>query len=380
MSSGALFGRGSLAAATLVALGGVVALLLLATPSECARAFFVFGDSLVDNGNNNYLMTTARADSPPYGIDYPTHRATGRFSNGHNIPDIISEQLGAEPTLPYLSPELHGAKLLVGANFASAGVGILNDTGIQFVNILRISKQLKYFEQYQWKLRGLVGASQAQQLVNGALVLITLGGNDFVNNYYLIPFSLRSRQFSLPDFVRYLVSEYRKVLVRLHELGARRVLVTGTGPLGCAPAELALRSRDGEECDADLMRAAELFNPQLGVVVEELNARYGEGTYVAANSFRVHFDFISDPAAYGFRTAKEACCGQGPNNGVGFCTVASRMCANRDEYVFWDAYHPTERANRIIVSQFMTGSTDYISPLNLSTVLAMDAASTRIIN
>ena len=112
-----------------------VALLAMATPSECARAFFVFGDSLVDNGNNNYLMTTARADSPPYGIDYPTHRATGRFSNGHNIPDIISEQLGAEPTLPYLSPELHGAKLLVGANFASAGVGILNDTGIQFVSL-----------------------------------------------------------------------------------------------------------------------------------------------------------------------------------------------------------------------------------------------------
>lgn len=54
------------------------------------RAFFVFGDSLVDNGNNNYLATTARADAPPYGIDYPTHRPTGRFSNGFNIPDLIS--------------------------------------------------------------------------------------------------------------------------------------------------------------------------------------------------------------------------------------------------------------------------------------------------
>lgn len=54
------------------------------------RAFFVFGDSLVDNGNNNYLATTARADAPPYGIDYPTRRPTGRFSNGLNIPDFIS--------------------------------------------------------------------------------------------------------------------------------------------------------------------------------------------------------------------------------------------------------------------------------------------------
>lgn len=53
------------------------------------RAFFVFGDSLVDNGNNNFLLTTARADAPPYGIDLPSHRPTGRFSNGRNIPDLI---------------------------------------------------------------------------------------------------------------------------------------------------------------------------------------------------------------------------------------------------------------------------------------------------
>ena len=37
-------------------------------------------------------------------------------------------------TLPYLSPQLTGENLLVGANFASAGIGILNDTGIQFVS------------------------------------------------------------------------------------------------------------------------------------------------------------------------------------------------------------------------------------------------------
>lgn len=43
------------------------------------------------------------------------------------------EHLGAMSTLPYLSPQLNGEQLLVGANFASAGIGILNDTGIQFV-------------------------------------------------------------------------------------------------------------------------------------------------------------------------------------------------------------------------------------------------------
>lgn len=71
-------------------LGLVLALGTVASSVE-ARAFFVFGDSLVDSGNNNFLATTARADAPPYGIDYPTRRPTGRFSNGLNIPDIISK-------------------------------------------------------------------------------------------------------------------------------------------------------------------------------------------------------------------------------------------------------------------------------------------------
>lgn len=336
------------------------------------RAFFVFGDSLVDNGNNNYLATTARADSPPYGIDYPTHRPTGRFSNGLNIPDIISEAIGSEPTLPYLSPELQGEKLLVGANFASAGIGILNDTGIQFLNIIRISQQLQYFQQYQQRVAALIGEDATQQLVNGALVLITLGGNDFVNNYYLVPFSARSRQFALPDYVRYLISEYRKILEILYELGARRVLVTGTGPIGCVPAEIAQRGRNGQ-CSVELQTAASMFNPQLVEMLNELNGDIGSTVFVAANAFKMNMDFITSPERYGFVTSKVACCGQGPYNGIGLCTPLSNLCPNRDVYAFWDAFHPTEKANRFIVRQILGGGTDYMHPMNLSTIMELDS-------
>ncbi|MED6156205.1 hypothetical protein PIB30_012481 [Stylosanthes scabra] len=340
--------------------------------AEGARAFFVFGDSLVDNGNNNYLATTARADAPPYGIDYPTRRATGRFSNGLNIPDFISQALGSEPTLPYLSPELNGDRLLVGANFASAGIGILNDTGIQFVNIIRIYKQLQYFEEYQERVSALIGSEEAERLVNGALVLITLGGNDFVNNYYLIPYSARSRQYNLPDYVRYLISEYKKVLRRLYDIGARRVLVTGTGPLGCVPAELAQRSRNGE-CAPDLQQAAALFNPQLVQIISELNSEIGSDIFIGANTQQMSNNFITNPEAYGFATSKVACCGQGPYNGIGLCTVLSNICPNRDAYAFWDPFHPSERANSIIVQQILSGTSEYMYPMNLSTALALDS-------
>ncbi|XP_011083096.1 GDSL esterase/lipase At5g33370 isoform X2 [Sesamum indicum] len=284
--------------AVLVATVAVVVL-----PAEGARAFFVFGDSLVDNGNNNYLVTTARADSPPYGIDYPTRRPTGRFSNGYNIPDLISQALGAESTLAYLNPELRGEKLLVGANFASAGIGILNDTGIQFANIIRIYQQLGFFEQYQRRVSGLIGEDETIQLVNGALVLITLGGNDFVNNYFLTPITIRRLQFNLQDYSKYLISEYKKILMRLYDLGARRVLVTGTGPLGCVPAVLATRSRNGE-CAVEPQRAAAIFNPLLVQMIGALNQEIGSNVFVAVNAMEMQNDFITNPQAFGLLIPK----------------------------------------------------------------------------
>ncbi|XP_027088212.1 GDSL esterase/lipase At5g33370-like [Coffea arabica] len=357
----------------------VALLLVLAvasiTPRADARAFFIFGDSLVDNGNNNYLLTSARADAPPYGIDYPTHRPTGRFSNGLNIPDIISERMGMQSPLPYLAPENTGQRLLNGANFASAGVGILNDTGFQFLNIIRITKQLEYYQQFQTRVGSLIGEQQTTQLVNQGLVLITLGGNDFVNNYYLVPFSARSRQFALPDYVRYLISEYRKILMRLYELGSRKVIVTGTGPIGCVPAELAQRSRNGE-CSAELQHAASLFNPQLAQLISDINSQLGSNVFMAANTMAMHMDFVSNPQAFGFVTSKIACCGQGPYNGIGLCTPLSNLCPNRDIYAFWDPFHPSERANRIIVQQIFSGSPQYMHPMNLSAALAMDTSRT----
>ncbi|XWS47079.1 hypothetical protein CRYUN_Cryun14cG0122500 [Craigia yunnanensis] len=350
----------------------LVAVIVTVSPQAEARAFFVFGDSLVDNGNNNYLATTARSDSPPYGIDYPTHRPTGRFSNGLNLPDIISERIGSEPTLPYLSPELRGQKLLVGANFASAGIGILNDTGIQFVNIIRNFRQFEYFQYYQRRITEIVGQEQAHRLVNQALVLITLGGNDFVNNYFLVPFSARSRQFALPDYCRYLISEYRKILLRLYELGGRRVLVTGTGPLGFVPAELAMRSRNGE-CVPEIQQAATIFNPLLVQLIQQLNSQLGSDVFISANAFSMKMDFISNPQRFGFVTSKVSRCGQGPYNGLGLCTRLSNLCPDRNVYAFWDGFHPSERANRLIVQQFMLGSIEYMNPMNLSTIMAIDS-------
>ncbi|EPS67986.1 hypothetical protein M569_06783, partial [Genlisea aurea] len=350
----------------------VVVGFLFCSADAANRAFFVFGDSLVDNGNNNFLLTTARADNVPYGIDYPTHRPTGRFSNGYNIPDLISQELGGESTLAYLDPHLKGSKLLIGANFASAGVGILNDTGFQFANIIRVHKQLHFFKEYQCKVAALIGKDAAEKLVNDGLVLISLGGNDFVNNYFLAPVTLRRLQYDVLDFSQLLVSEYHNILRTLYDLGARRVLVTGAGPLGCVPAELAMRSPDGR-CAEEVQQASSLYNKLLVEMILGLNKEVGSDVFVAVNAQGMQNDFIDNPRAFGFVTSKVACCGQGPYNGVGLCTGASNLCTDRDKYAFWDAFHPSEKANRIIVKTIFTGGDEYMIPMNLTTIMHLDS-------
>ena len=75
----------------------VVALLLGSGSGSAAalpRAFFVFGDSLVDNGNNNYLASLARANYPPYGIDFAAG-PSGRFTNGLTTVDVIGKLIAS---------------------------------------------------------------------------------------------------------------------------------------------------------------------------------------------------------------------------------------------------------------------------------------------
>jgi hypothetical protein len=52
-------------------------------------ASFVFGDSLVDAGNNNYIVSLSKANYVPNGVDFGM--PTGRYTNGRTIVDIIGK-------------------------------------------------------------------------------------------------------------------------------------------------------------------------------------------------------------------------------------------------------------------------------------------------
>lgn len=56
-------------------------------------ALYVFGDSIVDSGNNNYLKNESLvANYAPYGVDFDGGNATGRFTNGRTEADFIGKE------------------------------------------------------------------------------------------------------------------------------------------------------------------------------------------------------------------------------------------------------------------------------------------------
>lgn len=71
-------------------------------------------------------------------------------------------------------------------------------------NVLPVSKQLEYFLHYKIHLRKVVGEKKAKDIVKYGVFVMSMGTNDFLQNYYLQ--SMRTDQFTLTGYQNYLVS------------------------------------------------------------------------------------------------------------------------------------------------------------------------------
>ncbi|KAL6992333.1 hypothetical protein U1Q18_010439, partial [Sarracenia purpurea var. burkii] len=215
--------------------------------------YFVFGDSLVDNGNNNNIESLAKANYLPYGIDFPGG-ATGRFCNGKTTVDVIAELLGFEDYIPSYSTA-RGQDILRGVNYASAAAGIRDETG--------------------------------QQLT-------------------------------------------------LYNYGARKLVLIGVGQIGCSPNALAQNSPDGSSCVQRINYANRLFNDQLVSLVDDLNNNLSDAKFIYINAYGIFQDLLDKSSSFG------------RNNGQITCLPLETPCPNRNEHLFWDAFHPSEAANIIV--------------------------------
>ncbi|KAJ4963636.1 hypothetical protein NE237_023575 [Protea cynaroides] len=334
-------------------------------------ASFIFGDSLVDAGNNNYFPTLSKANLPPNGMDFKASggNPTGRYTNGRTIGDLVGEELG-QPNyaIPFLAPNATGKAILNGVNYASGGGGIMNQTGRIFVNRLSMDIQIDYFNITRKQLDTLLGPSKAIEfLKKKAFFSITVGSNDFLNNYLLPVLSIGQRISESPDaFINDLITHMRSQLTRLYTLGARKIVVGNVGPIGCIPYQKTINQLTDDQCVDLPNKLAVQYNGMLKDLMKELNDKLPGSTFVLANVYELVSEVITNYKKYGFVTASVACCGNGGQyRGIIPCGPQSTLCTDRDKHVFWDPYHPSEAANVIVAKQLVDGDTRYMTPMNL---------------
>ncbi|XP_043687892.1 GDSL esterase/lipase At1g29670-like [Telopea speciosissima] len=298
------------------------------------NGMFVFGSSLVDNGNNNFLMDkTNSVDYLPYGIDFPLG-PSGRYTNGKNVIDELGELLKLPFIPPFKHPTTKGHNILHGVNFASGGSGILDDTGTPGT-VITMRQQVKNFEKDTLSQLGhQLGHTSTNSLISSGILskylfVIGVGGNDYLLNY------LKSNHPGLISFEAFTAN---------------------------MTMELSNELKMG--CFLPLNKAVSLYNSHLKFLVDVLKPKMPGSNLVYVNSYDIISDIIKNPNPRGFNDIRNACC-ELNESGV-LCKRGGKACGDRNSHVFFDGLHPTEAVNKLIAkSAYDSSSSVETYPMNV---------------
>ncbi|KAI8526500.1 hypothetical protein RHMOL_Rhmol12G0001600 [Rhododendron molle] len=329
------------------------------------RAMYVFGDSIVDDGNNNFINSIAKSNYYPYGCDF-AGGPSGRFCNGKTFVDFLGEKLGTPSPPPFADPATTGARILGGVNYASAAAGILDETGRHYGDRYSLSQQVINFETTLSQLRTMMSGDALTQYLSRSLAVFVFGSNDYINNYLLPSMYPSSYTYNPSDFANLLLNHYARQIVALYSVGLRKFMLAGLPPLGCIPNQLATGQAPPGRCVDYVNQMLGSFNEGLRSLITMLNNGTHPGAmFVYGNTYGVFGDILNNPAVYGFNVVDRGCCGIGRNQGQITCLPFAVPCSNRNQYVFWDAFHPTHAANAILAQRAYAGSPNDCWPINL---------------
>lgn len=320
--------------------------------NETVPTLIIFGDSIVDPGNNNYIKTTVKCNFPPYGEDFMGGLPTGRFSNGKISSDLIAEEFGIKELLPaYLNPNLKIQDLLSGVSFASGGSGYDPLTS-QLMSVLSLSEQLDLFKSYIEKLKAAVGENRTTTILSNSIVMVCSGSDDIANTYFTTPY--RRSKYDIHSYTDLMLRSASNFVQELYGLGARKIGVFSAPPIGCVPSQRTLGGGLQRGCAQLYNQAAMLFNSKLISEIDSLNRKLPTAKLVYMDIYTPTLSLVQNPAQFGFEVVNKGCCGTGLIEASILCNPTDTTCRDVEKYVFWDSYHPTERAAKILVQQVLS--------------------------
>ncbi|CAL9201649.1 unnamed protein product [Musa hybrid cultivar] len=343
---------------TFLLLNLFLAALSTLTTAAVSPAVFVFGDSTVDVGNNNFLPSDApKVNFPPWGIDFPGRTPTGRFSNGFIYSDYIAKAIGLAMSPPPFLSLSNSNQMLRGVNFASGGAGILYSSD---ADVIAMATQIEDFEQVAANLTEILGKKSAAVFLEKSLFYLSVGSNDVFTLYSLLNPGNSTQK---DEAVVPVISKFKHQLERLYDLGARKFAVLGTGLLGCIPIFRAAVPSYG--CYEDLNDFSLRFKTATKAILEELSMSLKGFQYSFGDSYEMVTKIFSHPQEFGFTEIKAACCGGGRLNAESDCLRNSTYCSNRDQYAFWDLSHPSQALSKTIAQLSLYGPPLFANPVNI---------------
>ncbi|KAL5995677.1 hypothetical protein ACLOJK_025745 [Asimina triloba] len=151
------------------------------------------------------------------------------------------------------------------------------------------------------------------------------------------------------------------LLQDLYSLGTLKLGIVGLPPLGCLPSQRTLRGGPNRDCAESVNQAAIMFNSQLQKELKLLSNKLSGATLVYIDLYTPATSIIQNPSLYGFEQANLGCCGTGTIEFAVLCNDKNPYtCRDDSKYVFWDSFHPTQKAYEEIVPRMLR---DYIKLL-----------------
>ncbi|MUH00589.1 phospholipase [Scytonema sp. UIC 10036] len=304
-------------------------LLPLGATAATFDRIYVFGDSLSDSGNVFNVTKAGNALDPTIPIDPPSPPYfNGRYSNGPNWVDYLASSMGVNPVpstvLAVGSPIIISPTGEVGINFSFNGA-----TTNQSVNFAFGGATSGFTNASDPRLPGVL--REVQAFTND----LSVANRSADSEALYIVWAAGSNDYAAGNLSGNVFAEnVSGGITSLFNAGARNILVLNVPDLGKTPRGLSLGSNE-----ANLRtQVSQEFNASLAAALSNLSQTLPGINLITFDSAALFQDAIANPAKYGFTNVTESCINP----------VNLTICANPNNYLFWDNLHPTTTAHAIL--------------------------------